>query len=259
MPSVVAFAVRYLDDYEMPVIDDDTGSPVHSPDASIEGDDGDSIPDLVPGNQDLDESTAVLEGDDDDSIPDLVPGYRNLDEFTDRVAAERKQARHRAPNHQQEIAATELQFRATLRFAMNVLCGVVLAQLVDSLIIFLALVGVVLFDCYAVACEGLVLKQYIISKCKSGLRFALRYARFPILRQKPFGRRWVINEVRTLRTHSWAMDLAFEEFVERACSDAAGGMGMQDQAGRDEGLEEGVGSTSEVRIENVDEEDYVVV
>lgn len=248
----MAVAARYLDDYEIPPGDVGTGSPLSSPDAFLEGDDDDSIPDLIPAVQDLDESIGS----------------------SNRVATDGSQTlhvrRHRAPDDQQEVF-TEFQNLTTLNFGMHVLLGVLLGRSDYPLIMFLAILGIVVVEHHVIACDNILPERHLASEWGSGLLFASHYAPFAIQRQAfdqirrmLFGGRRETSEVLTL---SRAMNLALQELVNQTGSDVTGGTGMQDQAGRDEFSAEDVGGTSEVKIEYIDEEedeeedeeDYVLV
>ena len=230
----MAVAARYLDERA------GTGSPLSSPDPFIEGDDDDSIPDLIPAFQDLDESTGC----------------------SNRVATDGVETlharRHRAPDAQQEHSS-EFQNLTTLDAGMHVLLGVLLGQSDYPLIICLAILGIVVVEHHVMTCDHVFRERHLASEWESGLLFASRYAPFAVQRQAfdqirrvLFGGRRETAEVQTL---SWAMDLALRDYVERAGGDDARGMEAQDYAGQEEASEGIVGGTSEIKIENVDEED----
>ncbi|KAG7006962.1 hypothetical protein G7Y79_00012g032980 [Physcia stellaris] len=230
----MAVAARYLDD------DAGTGSPLSSPDAFIEGDDDDSIPDLIPAVQDPDESIGS----------------------SNRVATNGTQTlhirQHRAPDAHQELS-TESQNLTTLDVGMHILLGVLLGQSDYPLIIILAILGIVVVEHHVMTCDHVLRERPLASEWESGLLFASRYAPFAIqrrafaqIRRMLFGGRRETSEVRNL---SWAMDIALRDYVERAGGDVCRGMEAQDHAGQNEASEGIVGGTSEIKIEEIDEED----
>ena len=240
---ILEVATRYLDDRVIPRVDAVIDKLVSSPDASVMGDDDDSIPDLIPGDQDLDESTA----------------------HTDRAATQGTRAqtphvlRHRARNDQREAVSEEFRNPITLNSGMHVLLGILLGQLDHPFLIFFAVLGIVAVEHHATAYDNVLLEQYLASERKPGLLFASRYAPFAAqsqildrMRRKQSGGRRETPEIQNL---SGAMNSALSHHVQRAGGAVVREMEAQDQAGQNEASVEDVGGMSEIKIETIDEED----